>query len=1228
MASSISVAVRVRPLTEKEKNLLIPTQSSSSGIFSDGCLTSNTSTQPSSISGHKSLRSIVKVLDDRVLIFDPAESNPMQQAGQSILSKFTTPSSSSKPSLSKHNNKKVKDMRFCFDRVFNENASQEDVYHGSAQDLIDGVLGGFNATVFAYGATGCGKTHTITGTPQSPGIVYLLMKDLFGRITDQEEETTTEISISYLEIYNETIRDLLNPNAPVLNLREANSAVSVPGLSTLTPTCASDVISLISSGNSHRTVHGTEANAVSSRSHAVMSVNIRRKPKTAGLIDDWTVATLSVIDLAGSERASVTKNKGERLLEGANINKSLLALGNCINALCDPKTRGNHIPYRNSKLTRLLKHSLGGNCRTLMIVCVAPTSQHYDETHNTLQYANRAKEIKTKVTRNMISVDRHVSQYVQVIFQLRQELEERKKNDLVKEDRLRKEINSDRLELDAALSKAKQHWNDYLLKAKPASQATGKLKALEFIGSTMSIWNQEINSDPNLSSEIQNWLSDQLNPLLVKITEESSKFKLIIHEGSAAKDRYVACINGLSRTVGKTCGKIAQNSLDNDISIWDNEVGKLILDSFIKEGNAQTIAAFVAQIAAWLIDLTPKFFSKQSSNHSQKRFTEATKTVFQSFCSESSGQSSSTIFPSTSTSSSHNPFNPPSTKIDRSPPHSPIHETSNSTSIATKARRASSSTKLASAYYANRSSPRKPTIFGNSSNNSNRLSTTTTQQQLPNQNIHTGILKRSTSLTIKNPSQSKSNKLEGNNNGKTGGVRWRDVESDGEERLESFDRTGSSNGTIIGGGGTDESMLSLDQSCSYLADLPSHSSDKILSNSIIEGKPSPIRSSEKANLPCSSAGGGARINRMKAGYLSRNSSTTTSTRSISTLDSLGEEDEEGEEEGDLTLKALGNHTESKLSKPTSFSFNEVKAPSANLSNYPLSDNSSGIKTNRRSTFSNQSITETQPGSQINNIEPATGRAKSYKINTSRRKSSTIYARQSNIGLGNVDPTRQIGSTISGGGGGGLGRRVSSVNLPSLSSSIPTTTIKNEFSRRASRVPLQNSSSLLSNSLLDTITSNPKIKLASRSPKKAAASRTLIGASNLPPPSANTRSKLAARRSVANLPSSGPAIAPSHGRSVSSSSQPLSMATSTGSTGLASRPKRLSGLPIPVPHNPNFSLSSSAADASLSFSNPNLSANCITRKDLFGFIPANAAHNLPPNSSAPASSSHNSNHVWR
>ena len=123
------------------------------------------------------------------------------------------------------------------------------------------------------------------------------------------------------------------------------------------------------------------------------------------------MATLSIIDLAGSERASATKNRGERLTEGANINKSLLALGSCINALCDPRKK-NHVPYRNSKLTRLLKFSLGGNCKTVMIVCVSPSSQHFDETQNTLRYANRAKNIQTKVTRNVYNVNRHVKDFL------------------------------------------------------------------------------------------------------------------------------------------------------------------------------------------------------------------------------------------------------------------------------------------------------------------------------------------------------------------------------------------------------------------------------------------------------------------------------------------------------------------------------------------------------------------------------------------------------------------------------------------------------------------------------------------------------------------------------------------------------------------------------------------------------------------------------------------------
>lgn len=310
--------------------------------------------------------------------------------------------------------KRVKDQTFGFDRVFDENTSQAEVYECTARGLLDSVLDGYNATVFAYGATGCGKTHTITGTAQQPGIIFLTMQELFEKIAERSDEKQTEVSLSYLEIYNETIRDLLVPGGSKqgLMLREdANQAVSVSGLSSHHPRDVHQVMDMIVTGNEYRTVSPTAANATSSRSHAVLQINVAQKDRNADVNEPHTMATLSIIDLAGSERASATKNRGDRLLEGANINKSLLALGSCINALCDPRKR-NHVPYRNSKLTRLLKFSLGGNCKTVMIVCVSPSSAHFDETQNTLRYANRAKNIQTKVTRNVYNVNRHVKDFL------------------------------------------------------------------------------------------------------------------------------------------------------------------------------------------------------------------------------------------------------------------------------------------------------------------------------------------------------------------------------------------------------------------------------------------------------------------------------------------------------------------------------------------------------------------------------------------------------------------------------------------------------------------------------------------------------------------------------------------------------------------------------------------------------------------------------------------------
>jgi len=257
------------------------------------------------------------------------------------------------------------------------------------------------------------------------------MADLFQRIEDRKEDWAVEVLVTFLEIYNEEIRDLLaepGSNAPRggLAIRE-DKTVKVAGLTELKPETAEQVKEIVLLGNTRRTQSPTLANATSSRSHAVLQVHVTQSPRTASISEQRTMATLSIIDLAGSERAAATTNMGQRMVEGANINKSLLALGNCINALCENGGAVRHVPYRNSKLTRLLKFSLGGNCKTVMIVCVAPTSAHFDDTHNTLIYAERASKIKTKVvTRNVLNVDRHVGRYVEAINRLNIEIAELK----------------------------------------------------------------------------------------------------------------------------------------------------------------------------------------------------------------------------------------------------------------------------------------------------------------------------------------------------------------------------------------------------------------------------------------------------------------------------------------------------------------------------------------------------------------------------------------------------------------------------------------------------------------------------------------------------------------------------------------------------------------------------------------------------------------------------------
>jgi kinesin family protein 18/19 len=215
---------------------------------------------------------------------------------------------------------------------------------------------------------------------------------------------------------------LLVEHPTQLQLRDdGTGGTVVAGLTHQEPVSAEHVFALLEVGNARRRQSPTDANAESSRSHAVLQIAVEQRARTAGLETERRVAKLCMIDLAGSERAAASGNRGQLMREGANINKSLLALGNCINVLCQSGTNA-HVPYRDSKLTRLLKDSLGGNCRTVMIATISPSSLCIEDSLNTLRYANRAKNIKCNVQSNVVVARARVHEYGELITALREEV--------------------------------------------------------------------------------------------------------------------------------------------------------------------------------------------------------------------------------------------------------------------------------------------------------------------------------------------------------------------------------------------------------------------------------------------------------------------------------------------------------------------------------------------------------------------------------------------------------------------------------------------------------------------------------------------------------------------------------------------------------------------------------------------------------------------------------------
>ncbi|KAJ9583289.1 hypothetical protein L9F63_022372, partial [Diploptera punctata] len=357
---------------------------------------------------------------------------------------------------------------FTFDGVYHINSTTEQIYNEIAYPLVEGVLEGYNSTVFAYGQTGCGKSFTMQGVVNPPtqrGIIPRAFEHIFEAVS-VAEGTKYLVLASYLEIYNEEIRDLLGRDVKrKLDLKEhADKGVYVQDLSLHPVQNVSECEQLMERGWKNRSTGATLMNADSSRSHSIFSISLEMMPITA-LVDDNSAdgdhirrGKLNLVDLAGSERQAKTGATGDRLKEATKINLSLSALGNVISALVDGKSK--HIPYRDSKLTRLLQDSLGGNTKTLMVACLSPADNNYDETLSTLRYANRAKNIQNKPRINEDPKDTMLREYQDEIKKLRQMLETSNLNgDMVTDEKaLAEERDKIRQEYEQEMKKVREQY--------------------------------------------------------------------------------------------------------------------------------------------------------------------------------------------------------------------------------------------------------------------------------------------------------------------------------------------------------------------------------------------------------------------------------------------------------------------------------------------------------------------------------------------------------------------------------------------------------------------------------------------------------------------------------------------------------------------------------------------------------------------------------------------------
>ena len=464
--------------------------------------------------------------------------------------------------------------RFTFDTIFDMDSLQEDVYNITAKQAVQSVLEGYNSTIFCYGQTGTGKTYTMEGftyESKNPnrGIIQRTIQDIFNFIeTTSDSNTKFIIRASFLQIYNENISDLLKSDKKNLQIREdKKKGIYVDLLSEWAVRSPLDLYALLRRGGGSRTTSATYMNDVSSRSHAVFQITVEQMTTDKELNDNKAqikVGKLNLVDLAGSERIRITGTRGQQLEESKKINKSLSCLGNVINALTDKKGK-NYIPYRDSKLTRLLQDSLGGNCKTTMIATISPSEDAFSESLSTLYFAQRAKKIKNRPIINEDVNNRAlIRKYETELKNLRNELE--LKNKMLKNNGLVMQLQEEKeqalMDKNNAIKELEKASRQFLIEREEKLKLEKKIQMMS--EQMITGGHKKIEETPQFQNALKNQLKLYENKL-IEIEKQRAQFETDKAENEGFKEILMQQKNIMNKLTFKL------NERDEKIALMQQE---------------------------------------------------------------------------------------------------------------------------------------------------------------------------------------------------------------------------------------------------------------------------------------------------------------------------------------------------------------------------------------------------------------------------------------------------------------------------------------------------------------------------------------------------------------------------------------------------------------------------------------------------------------------------------